>query len=171
MPDHGGHDMPGMGGTCVVSMLWNTNVMDTCIVFPGWHITSKSFFVFSFFIVVALGIFYEYLRIFSRQFDYNLAQTLKNNDKSKGLLPGDRHSKQVVIGTRVPLVPRVLRAGLYGATVFLSFFLMLIFMTYNAYLILAVVLGAAIGHFVFSSTLNTDAILCDSSSGKGMACH
>jgi hypothetical protein len=22
MPDHGGHDMPGMGGACVVSMLW-----------------------------------------------------------------------------------------------------------------------------------------------------
>ena len=33
--------------------------------------------------------------------------------------------------TPVPPITRALRAALYGATVFLSFFLMLIFMTYN----------------------------------------
>lgn len=33
--------------------------------------------------------------------------------------------------TPVPLVSRAIRASLYGATVFLSFFLMLVFMTYN----------------------------------------
>ena len=33
--------------------------------------------------------------------------------------------------TPVPPVSRTLRAALYGATVFLSFFLMLVFMTYN----------------------------------------
>ena len=38
-----------------------------------------------------------------------------------------------VISSRTPVPPftRALRAALYGATVFLSFFLMLIFMTYN----------------------------------------
>jgi copper transporter 1 len=57
--------------------------MNTCIVFSSWHITSKTLFTLSFFFIIGLGIFYEYLRIFTRQFDYNLAQTLKN-DKSKG---------------------------------------------------------------------------------------
>jgi len=46
---------------------------------------------------------------------------------------------------------------------------MLVFMTYNAYLILATVFGAALGHFMFSSTINIDAVLGEES--KGMACH
>lgn len=35
----------------------------------------------------------------------------------------------------MPFLLRVLRAVLYGATVFLSFFLMLVFMTYNVRLL------------------------------------
>jgi copper transporter 1 len=77
---------------------------------------------------------------------------------------------------------------LYGAQIFISFFLMLIFMTFNvgplllilldcplmfpqAYLILAVVLGASIGHFVFGAVMDIDAVLAGSDLGKGMACH
>jgi solute carrier family 31 (copper transporter), member 1 len=88
----------------------------------------------------------------------------------------------------VPTVSRLLRATLYGATVFLSFFLMLIFMTYNvsfarrpivntcsspqAYLILAVVLGAAIGHYVFGGRMDVNAVLSGAGpAGKTMACH
>jgi copper transporter 1 len=48
---------------------------------------------------------------------------------------------------------------------------MLVFMTYNAYLILAVVLGAAIGHFKFGGRMNTDAVLAGAGAGKSMACH
>lgn len=33
--------------------------------------------------------------------------------------------------TPLPFLPRLTRAALYGAQVFLSFFLMLVFMTYN----------------------------------------
>jgi len=62
---------------------------------------------------------------------------------------------------------------LYGATIFLSFFLMLVFMTYNAYLILSVVLGAAIGHYIFGTEMNVEAVLSGGGavSGKTMACH
>ena len=37
----------------------------------------------------------------------------------------------VPLRSTVPFASRILRAGLYGATVFISFFLMLVFMTYN----------------------------------------
>lgn len=37
----------------------------------------------------------------------------------------------IFISTPVPFYPRVLRAALYGAQIFVSFFLMLVFMTYN----------------------------------------
>ena len=41
----------------------------------------------------------------------------------------------------------------------------------QAYLILAVVLGASIGHFVFGAVMDVDAVLAGSDLGKGMACH
>jgi solute carrier family 31 (copper transporter), member 1 len=86
----------------------------------------------------------------------------------------------------VPFYPRILRAVIYGVQVFISFFLMLVFMTYNvglsystlsnvadllqAYLILAVVLGAGIGHFVFGAGMEVEAVLAGVDLGKGMAC-
>ncbi|KAK1222045.1 copper transpport protein [Marasmius sp. AFHP31] len=176
---HGGHEMP-MEPKCSMNMLWNTQIIDTCIVFPSWHIGSTSSFVFSCFVIVALGIFYEYLRVLQKSFDARLASTLskgKNRDRSRsrGNSPGHGAEEQGLLTGRSPVGPRVavppvsraIRAILYGATVFLSFFLMLVFMTYNAYLILAVVLGAAIGHYIFGATLSPDG----SDGGKGMACH
>ncbi|KAJ1971871.1 copper transpport protein, partial [Dimargaris verticillata] len=44
---------------------------------------------------------------------------------------------------------RVTRAMAYSVQVFYSFMLMLIFMTYNGYLIVSVVVGTAIGHYLF----------------------
>lgn len=69
--DHGGHqDMPM--AKCTMNMLWNTQIQDTCIVFESWHISSTSSFVFSFFVIVAIGVFYEWLRSFQRAFDKQL---------------------------------------------------------------------------------------------------
>ncbi len=80
-----------------------------------------------------------------------------------------------------------MRALVYGATVFFSFFLMLVFMTYNvssrlalrphilnsrlqAYLIASVVIGATVGNYIFSSTMNTDSVH-GPNTGSGLACH
>ena len=41
----------------------------------------------------------------------------------------------------------------------------------QAYLIASVVIGAALGHYVFGGTLNPDAVLNDGGQDKGMACH
>ncbi|TFK44166.1 Ctr copper transporter family-domain-containing protein [Crucibulum laeve] len=180
---HGGHDMP-MAPKCSMDMLWNTNVIDTCIVFRSWHISSRTAFVFSCLAIVLLGIFFEYLRAFQKRVDVHIAASLSEKGKGRarsgrstpeeeedGLLSGRRLLRTSLTGTPVPPISRAVRAILYGATVFLSFFLMLVFMTYNAYLILSVVLGATLGHYIFGATINVDALLSDSASGKGMACH
>jgi copper transporter 1 len=41
----------------------------------------------------------------------------------------------------------------------------------QAYLILAVVLGAAVGHFIFAGQIDPEAVLSGGAGGKGMACH
>lgn len=43
----------------------------------------------------------------------------------------------------------MIRSTLYAILVAISFWLMLVFMTYNGYLMIAVVLGAGVGHYVF----------------------
>jgi len=196
MPGHDmpGHDMP-TEAHCAMQMLWNTQIIDTCVVFPQWHIRSHFGFVVSFFIIVALGVGYEWLREYQRTVDRRVAQSLVGKGKGPVSLETDSPSEPAVGGsgegrehvvltgssafkafsrtggTRVPTHLRVLRAALYGATIFLSFFLMLVFMTYNAYLILAVVLGGATGHYVFGGTMDVDGVLYGGDSTKGMACH
>lgn len=66
--------------------------------------------------------------------------------------------------TRLSNQQRLTRALFYMAQVFVGFFLMLIFMTYNGYLMAATVLGAGIGFFYFGGdTLAT--------STKALSCH
>jgi len=180
-----------------MNMLWNTQTINTCIVFRQWHISSTFSFVLSFFVIVALGILYEYLREVQKTVDRRIAAGLRGSGaelaresrsgsraassspevlsevEDAGLLTGRRALKRASgCGTPVPLVARITRAVLYGLTVFLSFFLMLVFMTYNAYLILAVVAGAALGHFIFGKELDVEGVLSGvGAGGKGMACH
>lgn len=45
--------------------------------------------------------------------------------------------------------PHAIQTGLHVVQIIVSYFLMLIFMTYNVWLCLAVVLGAGVGYFVF----------------------
>jgi len=86
--------------------------------------------------------------------------TPSEHGEDTGLLNGRKARSGAVV---LPAHYRALRAGLYGASVLLSCFLMLVFMTYNAYLIFAVVAGAAIGHYLFSGFVEPDS--------KGVSCH
>ncbi|KAG1870215.1 copper transporter [Suillus subalutaceus] len=180
--DHGAHDM---AARCSMNMLWNTQIIDTCVVFRQWHIHSNLQFFFSFLAIVALGMLYEYLRVFSKDFDKRIGVKLRiqsgrrtpltasgqssperhgDSAEERGLLNGLRVARKQ--GFAVPPLYRALRAVLYGASVGLSFFLMLVFMTYNAYLIFAVILGAAVGHYILGDTIELNG-----PADKGMACH
>ncbi|KJA25938.1 hypothetical protein HYPSUDRAFT_52705 [Hypholoma sublateritium FD-334 SS-4] len=182
---------------CKMNMLWNTDILNTCIVFRGWHITSPAGFVLSCAAVAALSILYELLRVAQRALDQRIARALalspaaagdvKATDggsesptgsrvslvaptSESGLLPRHMLARAPRTGTPVPAAARAMRALVYGATVFFSFFLMLVFMTYNAYLIASVVVGATIGNYIFSSTMSIDSVL-GSTAGSGLACH
>ncbi|KAK4565319.1 copper transpport protein [Recurvomyces mirabilis] len=56
---------------------------------------------------------------------------------------------------------KVVKAALYGIQVFYSFFIMLLFMTYNGWIMIAVGVGAFLGYLVFGG----------GSIQKSAACH
>lgn len=53
-------------------------------------------------------------------------------------------------------------AALYAVQVFYSFFIMLLFMTYNGFVMLAVAVGAFVGYLAFGD---------NTSASKTVACH
>lgn len=80
----------------------NTDIIDSCIVFRSWHISSKTAFVFSCFAIIALGILYEYLRGLQRKLDYHIALSL-----SKGKARRDSNSRGSS-GRASPVGPEIL---------------------------------------------------------------
>ncbi|SPO26696.1 related to CTR2 - Protein involved in copper transport [Ustilago trichophora] len=64
------------------------------------------------------------------------------------------------------------RSTLYAFSIGVSFLLMLVGMTFNAWIIGAIVAGAGLGHYWFNRDLSsTSAVLAASADDKGLACH
>ncbi|KZT39068.1 Ctr copper transporter [Sistotremastrum suecicum HHB10207 ss-3] len=164
------------GTKCSMNMLWNTQIIDTCIIFREWHISSNGLFALSFFGILGLAIVYEGLRLLQTSIEVSTAQKeVATEGTSLGRLPDIGESNPLIQGRPRRHSPslffRLLRSVLYGISVFLAFFLMLVFMTYNAYLILAVVLGATTGHFIFSPYMNVAGDISERQLARGIACH
>ncbi|CAO1621263.1 unnamed protein product [Sympodiomycopsis kandeliae] len=189
--DHGSHQ-----AMCTMNMIWNTDPTNLCLVFPSWQITSTTSLYTSLLIIVLLGIFYEWLRLALRRLDRVILGAEATRRRIKGKrLPSNRTRVAASTSMDSPLsqdssnginvaqlfsipkltLPRtsqLLRSSGYALSVTLSFFLMLLFMTYNSYVISAVVLGAAIGHYLFQRPeSNIEEEQEEEEEDRGMSCH
>ncbi|QUC17778.1 uncharacterized protein UV8b_02019 [Ustilaginoidea virens] len=163
--DHAGMDHGGHGGhddMCSMNMLFTWDTANLCIVFRQWHIRSPVGLVSSLLAVVLLAMGYEALRALSRRYEARLdtaISAMPHRDRLAEtvplLAPGQTQHQA---GRRGHLV----KACLYGFQNFYAFMLMLIFMTYNGWVMVAVSLGAFLGYLVFGET---------TSATKDNACH
>jgi len=158
--DHGdmGHTMPAM---CSMNMLFTWDTKNLCIVFRSWHITSTTSLLFSLVAVVLLTAGYEAIREGSRRYEEYVAKSVdelphgENITERTPFLWSGRN--QVEVSKKA----HVIKALLYGIQVFYSFFLMLLFMTYNGWVMLAVGIGATLGFLFFGkSTTATKVAAC-----------
>ncbi|WVR03460.1 hypothetical protein IAU60_000451 [Kwoniella sp. DSM 27419] len=72
--------------------------------------------------------------------------------------------------TRLSLQTRLARGALYAISVSISFWLMLVAMTYNTYLFASIVIGAFLGHVLYEGDMDVGTVL-SGGGGKGLACH
>ncbi|CAI4064093.1 hypothetical protein SKDZ_08G2210 [Saccharomyces kudriavzevii ZP591] len=146
--DHDGMHMGDGDDTCSMNMLFSWSYKNTCIVFEWWHIKTLPGLILSCLAIFGMAYLYEYLKycIHKKQ----LAQ--------RALLP---NRSQVKINQ----ADKVSNSILYGLQVGFSFMLMLVFMTYNGWLMLAVVCGAIWGNYSWSASYYPE--IDDSS----LACH
>ncbi|KAJ1865220.1 copper transpport protein [Coemansia sp. RSA 2703] len=144
--DHGGHDGHGGGGSlpmCAMNMSLNWSTDNVCVLFDFWRINSGTSLVASLIGVFLLGYLYEFARARVRSWEQSMAPT--------GISISAGADTPLVGGSAVPTNIRWKRALFYGLLVAYSYSLMLIFMTYNGYLMLAVIGGAITGHFSYST--------------------
>ncbi|KAF6838471.1 ctr copper transporter family protein [Colletotrichum musicola] len=163
MGGHGGMGGGGMGDRCSMNMLFTWDTKNLCIVFRQWHVRSTGGLVISLLLVVALAAGYEALRAASRRYEQSV-------NKRVEALP----SPNVTVTERTPFLwtgreqveasrsAHIVKAALYAAQNFYAFMIMLIFMTYNGWVMVAVAVGAFVGYVLFGNS---------TSSTKDNACH
>ncbi|CAD6590795.1 MAG: hypothetical protein TREMPRED_005882, partial [Tremellales sp. Tagirdzhanova-0007] len=72
--------------------------------------------------------------------------------------------------TTLSFQARIMRAGLYACSVALSYWLMLVAMTYNTFLFGSIILGAFLGHVIYEGSMDVGSVLAGAGT-KGLACH
>ncbi|KAK0119065.1 hypothetical protein ONS95_007928 [Cadophora gregata] len=166
--DHSGmgHGDMGHGGTdhgpmCNMNMLFTWDTTNLCIVFKWWHIQTTPGLLFSLLAVVALTAAYEAIRSASRRYEQHV------NKKAEAAPIGAVTERTPFLWTgrnqvEVSQKAHIIKAVIYAVQTFYAFMLMLLFMTYNGWVMLAVGVGSFVGYLAFGN--NTSAT-------KDSACH
>ncbi|CAL9731466.1 copper transport protein Ctr2p [Monosporozyma unispora] len=133
---------------CSMNMSFTWSYHNTCIIFNWWKIKNLTGLILSCLTLILISISYEWFRYRLQVYNSKLTNVSRLN-------PNQRAHSSV----------------LYGVQVGFSFMLMLVFMTYNGWLMLSVVVGAILGHYIFGyksqlTQLNNPPLL-----GGSMACH
>ncbi|KAI3406787.1 CTR2 [Candida oxycetoniae] len=148
------HGMPGMPeDRCSMNMVFTWDWKNTCIVFKWWHIRTFSGFAISLIAIVVLGMGYEFIKNWFANWEKkNMATFVITNNNNTGSTFQKRFKFE--------------QSLVYGVQVFYSFWLMLVFMTYNGWYMLAVALGAAIGNYFWG--VSSDSV---AGTARNMSCH
>lgn len=170
---------------CSMNMIFNWDATGTCIVFRRFYVSGTTSLIIYMILLFLLSIGYEYMRLAATRYDCmtRIKLGMESNSKRTGKRTGgtdtpnrnlssassssnENHESIKAWGkVVVPKHLQLTRSLFYVANIAVSFFLMLVVMTYNAQIIAAVLAGAFVGHFIFHRELSYE------DGGKGMACH
>lgn len=154
MHDHGsmttGHDHGSMSNDSMMMQMYFYADYKAVVLFKEWDIQTVGAMVGSCIGIFLLAILYEGLKYFreylSRKY-YAPVSYVKTNEG------GSEASSQVrtpmSFKTSVTSASHYIQTALHLLQMIISYFLMLIVMTYNVWLFMAVILGCTVGYFFF----------------------
>jgi len=157
-------------------MLWNWNTVDSCehirrsrlqstditgFISESWRINSNGIFVASCLGVILLVMSLEFLRRMAKIYNsyilsqHQLAHPGHSSSETKGLLPSTSCDQVPLTNSpRPPFRPNMkqqaARATLHMLQFAVAYFVMLLAMYYNGFILLSICIGAWFGSFVFS---------------------
>ena len=137
------------------------DVYEVTILFWTWHVTTKTQFAFSWFTILLSAAFYHFLRSMLYSIESEICQIDCKHTKYQAfdeeacssMHANAEKSPQAVLPAgqqRYTMELRVKHAVLNAFTYMWALLLMLVAMTYNTWLFIALVLGYGIGDFVFT---------------------
>ncbi|XP_013381698.1 high affinity copper uptake protein 1 [Lingula anatina] len=143
---HNGSDM-------MMKMYFHTDFGDT-ILFKGWMVMKSAELAGAWFAIFILAALYEGLKVLREQLLVQQSKGRRLNTSieastTKLTISDTRLSQDKGIMRSMCDPMHLLQTLLHIVQVVISYFLMLIFMTYQVYLCLAVALGAGVGYFIF----------------------
>ncbi|KAK9375892.1 Ctr copper transporter family-domain-containing protein [Lipomyces chichibuensis] len=178
--DHGGMNHSGSShgsSTCRMNMIFTWDPTDVCVVFEWWHIRGPGTLIASLFGIIVLGIGFEYLRTLTSApvigtTDIGEFDSGSSTRSSTPSLLDMQIPPPITISTNTTLFTtkkttllkryrKRLQSVLYAIQVIYSFFLMLTAMTYNGWIIIAIGVGALVGHLLFGEKARSRTMCCD----------
>ncbi|XP_069465915.1 high affinity copper uptake protein 1 [Ambystoma mexicanum] len=143
-----GHDHGSMG---MMHMTFYFGYKNVELLFSGVVINTPGEMAGAFVAVFLIAIFYEFLKIAREGMLRKSQVSIRYNSMP---VPGPNGTTLMethkTVGQQMLSLPHMAQTLLHILQVVTSYFLMLIFMTYNAYLCIAVAAGAGTGYFFFS---------------------
>lgn len=132
-----------------MAMYFHTGFTET-ILFKDWAVSSVAGMVGSVVGVFFMAALYEALKYF-REHLFRLHFSSMSYSSVSVMGQDGRTLTEVhqIVRNRIVSWPHLLQTFLHMIQMVISYFLMLIFMTYNVWLCLGVILGAGFGYFVF----------------------
>ncbi|XP_066294117.1 high affinity copper uptake protein 1-like isoform X2 [Branchiostoma lanceolatum] len=141
---HGGH--LGM----MMQMSFYFGYTDVVVLFDGWVINDIGTLIGSMVGICIIAALYEGLKVFR---EHLLRKSMVTVSYHSVAVPGPENlpvvETQKTTGSRILSSSHLIQTLLHVLQIVVSYFLMLVFMTYNVWLCIAVALGAGIGYFSF----------------------
>ncbi|KAI5922087.1 putative high affinity copper protein [Camillea tinctor] len=155
---NGAMESMNMEGNCRISMLWNWHTIDACFLSESWQVKSSGGFAALCLGVIMMVMLLEFLRGAAKSYDRHLirqhVREIKNKHSS-----GDAADGALIAKGHPPLVPtppcrpsvlqQLVRALFHTVQFALAYWIMLLAMYYNGYIIICIIIGAFLGSFVF----------------------
>lgn len=147
-------------------MLWNWYTVDSCFISKSWHNTSKGMFAGSCIGVILLVLALEFLRRAGKEYDrYIVAQhraslvaTANPTSSASSTADAGKNASSTAAAACAPaavqpfrpsIVQQAVRALLHMLQFAVAYFVMLLAMYYNGYVIICIFIGAFLGYFIF----------------------
>lgn len=160
-------DMQTDSHSCKISMLWNWYTVDSCFIARTWHVKSRGAFAGSCIGVFMLVVVSQWLSRFAKEYNAKLNSQLFLAETDSLLVPPKSHSDSdpsyqtcnrspitYALSHKYLCVPsnwgyHLIKCALFAIEWGLSYFIMLLFMYYNGYIIISCILGAFVGKLIF----------------------
>nr|XP_034968551.1 high affinity copper uptake protein 1 isoform X1 [Zootoca vivipara] len=139
------------GGMMMMDMTFHFSYNNVPLLFSGLVINTAGEMAGAFVAIFLLAMFYEGLKIARESLLRKSQVSIRYNSMPvpgpNGTVLMETHK---TVGQQMLSFPHLFQTALHIVQVVVSYFLMLIFMTYNGYLCIAVAAGAGTGYFLFS---------------------